>query len=209
MRRKPLAWRGALWAAVVAVPLLVAARADAEGLGTTRRSRPVHLSVGGGVFQPWDGDLGFDVSGTAHVGLGSDRFWLGGELEYRRFEADLKQGYHPDMNSFVVRFSFQYHPFPDAIVSPYVGIGVGAALHKVDDNHLRSDPNDKVRSDVSGGLSLVGLAGVEAPLFTPRLQLFLEGRLGNGSDLWKRKGGNWQSDQVDGITGMSGLRLRF
>lgn len=204
--------------AATALPLLGSAEAatgasameSARGHGPQQsRSKPLHLSVGGGVFQPWDGNRGFDVSGSLHVGLGSDRFRLGGEIEYRRFEVELKRGYRPDMNSFALRFSFQYHPLPEALLSPYLGIGVGVALHKVDDNHSRFDPSDRLRSDVSGGLSLIGLAGLEAPLFTPRLHLFVEGRLGNGSDVWKRKGGNWQTDQVDGITGMSGLRFRF
>jgi hypothetical protein len=170
---------------------------------------PFHLSLGAGFFAPWDGNDGFNVSGAGHVGLGSDRFWVGGEVEYRRFEPELKRDFRPDMNSFALRFSFQYHPWPKAIVSPYVGVSVGVLLNKVDDNHSRVDPNDKLRSDVSGGLTLLGVAGAEVPLGTQRLHLFAEGRLGNSSDLWKRKGGNWQTDQIDGITAMGGLRFRF
>ena len=201
-------------AASIAVAL-VAMPAECEEPAPARRAKPpkqpvpIHLSLGSGFFVPWDGDDGFDVSGMLHAGLGSDRFWVGGEFEYRRFEAELKSNYKPDMNTFALRFSFQYHPFPQAVVSPYVGISVGLVLNKVDDNHARGNPSDKVRSDVSGGTSMLGVAGAEVSLGTPQLMLFAEGRLGNTSDLWKRKGGNYQTDQIDGITAMGGLRFRF
>jgi hypothetical protein len=182
-------------------------RPDAQ---TTSKPLPVHVSIGSGVFLPWDGKRGYNVSGTAHLGLGSDRFWVGGEFEYRHFEAEVKQDFRPDYNSFALRFQFQYHPFPAAVISPYVGIGVGVVLHKVDDNHSSLDSSDKLRSDVSGGFTLLGLAGIEVPIpFVDRLHVFGEGRLGNTSDFWKRKGGNFQMDQADGITGMGGLRIRF
>ena len=168
---------------------------------------PLHLSLGGGVFEPWDGDRGYSVSASVHAGLGSDRFWVGGEFEYRRYEAEVKRVFSPDMNSFLIRFSFQYHPFPAWVVSPYCGVQVGIAVHQAAD--LSDDTGNVAREKVSGGLTLLGLAGAEVPLFTSRLHFFAEGRLGNTSDLWKRKGGNWQVDQVDGITGMGGLRFRF
>ena len=192
------------------LPMQVADAADAPAGPKVAKPKPLHLSVGSGVFLPWDGNRGFNVSGTLHVGLGSDRFWVGGEFEYRHFEAEFKQDFRPDTNSFALRFQFQYHPFPAAVLSPYVGIAVGAVLHKVDDNHSSLDPTDKLRSDVSGGLTMLGLAGVEVAIpFVDRLHVFGEARLGNTSDLWKRKGGNYQIDQADGFTGMGGLRVRF
>ncbi len=199
----------------IALTALIAGTAASAEPAPAKRAKPpkqpipIHVSVGSGYFAPWDGSDGFDVSAMIHAGLGSDRFWVGGEFEYRRFEAELKSNYKPDMNSFALRFSFQYHPFPKAVVSPYVGISVGLVLNKVDDNHASGDPSDKVRSDVSGGTSILGVAGAEVPLGSPRLMLFGEGRLGNTSDLWKRKGGNYQTDQIDGITAMGGLRFRF
>ena len=168
---------------------------------------PIHLSAGGGVFQPWDGDRGFNVNASAHVGVGSDRFWIGGEVEYRRYEAEFKRDYQPDSNTAAFRFSFQYHPFPWWPVSPYVGIQTGFAFHIVSDQE--DDAGDSVRNEGSIGFSLVGLAGVEFPLFSDRLHLYIEGRVDNTSDIWKRKGGNYQVDQVGGYSGMSGLRMRF
>ena len=170
--------------------------------------RPFHLSVAGGVFEPWDGHTGYSISGMFHRGFGSDRFWVGAELEYRRFEPDLKRDYQPDEDTYGVRFQFQYHPFPKWVVSPYVGIAVGFVVHRVDRN--RASDGDRVRDDVSGGTTMLGLAGLEVPVpFADGLHVFGEGRLGNTSDLWQRKGGNFQIDQADGITGLCGLRVRF
>jgi len=172
--------------------------------------RPYHLSVGSGTFRPWDGNRGYDVSAMFHRGFGSDRFWVGAELEFRHFEAEIKQDFRPDYDSYGVRFQFQYHPFPKAILSPYVGVGVGFLIHSVEDEYASGAPGDKVRGRVSGGTTLLGLAGVEMPVpFAPALQIFGEARIGNASDLWKRKGGNYQMDQVGGFTGMGGLRVRF
>jgi hypothetical protein len=197
--------------AVLAFALLAGSLASpARAEEPVRRGsvRPFHLNLGGGVFQPWDGDTGHTVSGMLHRGFGSDRFWVGGEVEYRRYEPDLKRGYQPDMDTWAVRFQFQYHPFPKAIVSPYVGVAVGFLVSRVEQN--RASDGDRVRDDVSGGTTLLALAGFEIPLpFVDPLQLFAEGRLGNASDAWKRKGGNYQMDQVGGVTGLCGLRVRF
>ena len=205
-------WVGLLASGATAAEPAAAEQAPAPALEQERRAGvPLHLSIGSGVFSPWDGDSGYNVSGTLHAGLGSDRFWVGGEFEYRHFEGRIKQNFRPDYNSFVLRFNFQYHPFPKAVVSPYMGIAVGVVLNKVDDNHQSGGVNagDRVRSDVSGGFSMVGLAGLEIPLVRERVQVFAEGRLGNTSDLWKRKGGNYQMDQIGGVTGMGGLRFSF
>ena len=172
--------------------------------------RPFHASVGSGVFLPWDGDRGTPVSVMFHRGFGSDRFWVGGEVEFRHFEGDVKPYYRPEYDNYGVRFQFQYHPFPKAIVSPYVGIGVGFVVNTVENGHANGNPADKVRSDVSGGTTLLGLAGFELAVpFVPWLEVFAEGRLENASDLWRRKGGNYQLDQVGGFTGMGGLRVRW
>jgi hypothetical protein len=59
-------------------------------------------------------------------------------------------------------------------------------------------------------MTLLGLVGLEVPLrFLGPMSVFGEGRVGNSSDIWKRKGGNYQMDQIGGVTGMAGLRLRF
>jgi hypothetical protein len=196
----------------MATPPLGSAAAAAEDPGPEKKraEKSLHVSLGSGVFLPWDGNRGHNVSLTVHKGFGSDRFWVGGEFEWRHFEAEVKQDFRPDYNSFALRFQFQYHPFPKAVVSPYLGIAVGVMLNKVDDNHSHIDPTDKVRSDLSAGMTLLGLAGLEVPVpLLDRLRLFGEARVGNASDIWKRKGGNYQMDQIGGFTGMGGLRLRF
>lgn len=194
-----------LWACafVLAAPSALADGSD-EG---PRKKLPTHISSGAGVFLPWDGDQGFNVSALLHKGLGSDRFWVGGELEYRRYEAELKRGYQPEYNTFALRFSFQYHPFPKSVVSPYAGIGVGIAASYVDDTH---SGGQKVREEFGAGPTLVAVAGgdLAIPALDP-LAFFAEARIGNTTDLWFRRGGNFQMDQIDGFTGMAGLRLGY
>jgi hypothetical protein len=191
-----------------AAPVIALGIAAGDASGARERAKsPLHLSAGAGAFLPWDGDTGFDVSMLVHKGLGSDRFWLGAELEYRRYEVELKRDYEPRYDTLAARFSFQYHPFPQAPVSPYAGIGVGLQLSRVGETH---SGGERVRHRVSGGTTLLGVAGVDlgAGLLGP-LTLFAEARVGNSSDLWDREGGNFQLDQIDGFTGMGGLRLRF
>jgi len=93
------------------------------------------------------------------------------------------------------------------VLSPYVGIGVGFQLSHVEKTHVGGR---RVREGVGGGSSLLGAAGLDlvVPAFDP-VRLFAEARAGNTTDLWKRKGGNFQTDQIDGFTGMAGVRLHF
>jgi hypothetical protein len=171
---------------------------------------PLHVSSGVGVFLPWDGDVGFNALAQVHTGMESDRFWVGGELEYRRYAAELKPGFEPDYNTFALRFSLQYHPLPEETISPYVGFGIGIQLSKVDNAHSRVDRTDRIRQNFSGGPTVVGVAGAD---FTfedlDPVSFFVEGRLGYTTDLWVRKGGSFQADQIGGFTGMGGARLRF
>ena len=57
---------------------------------------------------------------------------------------------------------------------------------------------------------MLGLVGAEAMLpGSERFSLFAEGRFEALSDIWKKRGGNWQYDDVGGITGLVGVRTRF
>ena len=63
---------------------------------------------------------------------------------------------------------------------------------------------------MSGGFSLLGLIGAQLSLSdeTP-VSAFVEGRVGTTTDFWKKKGGNFQYDQVGGFVASAGLRWRF
>ncbi len=199
----------AKWLGCALLVLGAASLARADGAAGAKSKAPVHVGVGSGVFRPWDGNSGYNLLASAHVGLGSDRFWVGAEFEFRKFQAELKRDFHPDMNSFAIRFSFQYHPFPQWWLSPYVGVSVGLQANRVEENKQRYPPFQRVRDDWSGGTSLLALAGFQVPLFTERLHFFGEGRIGTSTDIWERSNGNVQFDQVGGIAGLGGLRVSF
>ena len=169
-----------------------------------------NVSLSGSAFQPWYGDVGQGGIASAQVELREGRFWIGIEVEYRAFDANLGGGFGPDYESVLARGLFHYHPFPDAALSPYVGLATGIALHLSDRDDVVNGEERPIRRRASGGTTLLGLAGVQAPVPGVRgLFLFVEGRVETAGDLWKKRGGNWQYDQVGGVTGTGGLRVRF
>jgi hypothetical protein len=177
-----------------------------------KRFRGVHLSFSAGYFRPWDSadSGGFQLALSGMKSLGRDRFWIGGEIEYRHSTVDVKSNFSPDYDSVLVRYLFQYHPWPEARVSPYVGIGSGLALHVVD-RYARIDGDKRrFRHPVSGGFTLLGIVGAQTSLSssTP-ISAFVEARFGTTSDIWKKKGANWQFEQVGGFTASAGLRWSF
>lgn len=170
----------------------------------------VWIGASAGAYIPWDGEVGASIAASMLVPFHRDRFWVGGELEYRRFEANVKRGFSPDYHSVLARYVLQYHPFRDAFVSPYVGVGSGIAIHVVERRGHRAGERHRFRHGTSGGSILMGLVGLETKLFgRESLEGFVEGRFESVSDLWKAKGGNWQYEEIGGATVMLGARTRF
>jgi len=172
----------------------------------------VYLSFSAGYFRPWDSadDGGFQLALSGVKTLGRDRFWLGAEIEYRHSAVDVKSGFSPDYDTVLVRYLFQYHPWPEARISPYVGVGSGLALHVVDRYARVDGDKQRIRTPVSGGFSLLGILGAQTSLSSDSpIRAFVETRFGNTSDIWKKKGANWQLDQVGGFTAAAGLRWSF
>jgi hypothetical protein len=170
----------------------------------------VHVSLAGGVSQPWDGDWGHSVTLSAQVALERRRMWIGLEIEQRSFSAQLTDSFEPDYDSVIVRGLFHFHPLPDARISPYAGLGVGIALHVVDRYGDVDGVRTRRRDRISGGSSFLALLGVQAPIpVSERLSVYAEGRLESLTDLWKKRGSTLQYDQVGAVTGMVGLRFRF
>jgi hypothetical protein len=176
------------------------------------------LGAGGGVFVPWSGDAGFSVSTQVMGTVWKDHLRIGGEFEFRRFDTKIV-GFSFDLfgnprsfskatyENYNIRFLISYYPIPDAVVSPYVGFGMGIAIYAVD-NEAQT-----YRDEVSGGLGMLVSAGVEVPLGSSRVAWFAETRVGLNFDFWDDKldddGDNDQVDEVGGFTGMAGLRFKF
>jgi hypothetical protein len=189
-----------------------AASGDEAVQPAEEKSRGIQLSFSAGYFRPWDSaDAGgFQLALSAAKALGQDRFWLGGEVEYRHSSVDVKRDFSPDYDSLLVRYIFQYHPWPKAALSPYLGIGSGLALHVVDRYARINGVKRRFRHPVSGGFSLLAILGAQTVISsdTP-VSAFIETRFDTSSDIWKKKGANWQFDQVGGFFASAGLRWEF
>ena len=170
----------------------------------------INVSLAGGVAQPWDGDPGHSVILSAQVALERRRMWIGLEIEQRSFSAQLTNSFEPDYDSVIIRGLFHFHPLPDARISPYAGLGVGIALHVADPYGDVNGVRTRRRDSISGGSSFLALLGVQTAIpVSEHLSLYAEGRLESLTDLWKKRGATLRYDQVGGVTGMIGLRLRF
>ena len=184
--------------------------------------RSVHaglvVGAGGGVFVPWKGEVGYSVSAHAMGSILGDHLRLGGEFEFRRFDTEITgSAWFDDFftaepnysdttyENYNLRFLVSYHPIPESVFSPYVGIGIGIAINVVDDQARL------FRDEVSGGFGMLTLVGAELPF--PGLEhlfFFTEARAGFVLDIWDDNVRDTvEADEIGGFTGMGGLRLRF
>jgi hypothetical protein len=170
----------------------------------------LNFSLAGAIFEPWDGQTGRGVILSGQYALEKRRFWIGLEVEHREFDGSLESDFSPTYNSILFRGLFHFHPFPEAMVSPYVGVGTGLALHVTDRKGGEGDERKQFRRSVSAGTTFLGLVGVQTQIpGTQRFSLFAEARIETASDVWKKRGSNWRYDQAGGVTGTMGLRARF
>ncbi|MEZ4352246.1 MAG: hypothetical protein R3F16_01110 [Myxococcota bacterium] len=190
------------------------------------------VSAGGGVFDPWKGSPGYEVSASL-LGTYEDMPYLrvGIELAHRRAEAKVVKAWNVDFESY--RFSVVLHGclLPDVPVQPYLGGRVTVAYNDGDagDVELRRPDYDVQRSDTPG-LGAALLAGLDVPL-GGRVVLF--GEVSVGTDVLATEGKNdrrrdaprsdgdgidlsphfdlppFTGDEIGGVSGVAGLRFRF
>ncbi len=192
--------RVAPWLAALAC-LLAAGPASAAG----------YMSAQVGGFAPWEGDAG--VMTTLQI-LGSNasgRSRWGGEFEYRGYEREIRGVSNVDSSSYVLRGMWQYHLRPEAMVTPYFGLGFGLTINSIDDNKVDNALGFDAEDAVGAGLDGVFLLGVSMNI--PRaeyMSVFAEGRIGLAFDA---RGEGSSSDvsveNVGGGSGSAGLRFRF
>jgi len=192
--------RLAPWVAVLAC-LLAAGAASANG----------YLSAQVGGFAPWHGDAG--VMTTLQIlGSGaSGRSRWGGEFEYRGYERDIRGVHDVDASSYVLRGMWQYHLWPEALVTPYFGLGLGVTINSIDDDKVDDARGFNAVDAVGAGLDGVFLLGVSMNI--PRAEyvsVFAEGRVGLAFDARGEGSSNdVQVDNVGGASGSVGVRFRF
>ncbi len=183
---------------------------EAKGLNSDD-SDSVIISAGGGIFYPFKGKLGFNGVVQASGKISSqERMNL--EFEYRKYETELFKAKNIDTQSFILRGFGQYFFFPHGI-SPYVGLGINLAVNVFDENEIeRKRSSVNVQQGWGFGYGIMGLLGIEVPL-GGGVAFFGEGRVSGDfqvSRYKKRSGGNKiRIENLSGLTGMGGIRLRF
>jgi len=194
----------------------------------TSASAQFEMGLSGGYFVPAEGDGG--PTGQIRLGGGlSDNLRLAGELEYRKSSQELLDVEDVDIHGIGLHALVNYIILPDAVVSPYLGAGLGLGVNIIDADKIEDELERRLLAtpgvvaaevDVTPvGLSLgvFGLIGLQVPL-GDHVRLFAEGRYG----------GDWQvtgkvetdtattSDSTDidvenlgGFSGIGGLRFVF
>ncbi len=183
----------------------------AEEAPTSQRDRM--FSLGGGKFNPADGESGTAFSGQFLSQNGQTR--IGGEFEYRDFEATLFEVQNVETQSYTARVLGIYLLRPSGI-SPYIGAGLSLSVHVIDGDKIEQahGPGTVVISDVGSGFGIIGFIGIEAPV-TPALTIFAEGRLSGDYQFTKTENLNTAGEEelevenLGGVGFLGGLRFRF
>jgi len=182
------------WAVTLGLLLLAS---GAVAAGTEEHGA---VSAAGGVFVPYHGSAG-PCATLGAEGRASDHVSVGGELEYRHFDADGVAGTTASVDSLHARALVRYTWQP-GVVRPYLGAGAGVGVHDVSGS-IRDEHSFFNLSGTAVSVGVLGLAGLDLPL-GDRLALFAEGRI-SGDFATNLVSGA----QLGGISGMSGARIRF
>jgi hypothetical protein len=167
-----------------------------------------YLSAQVGGFVPWSGDAGIMTSVQLLGSGASGRSRWGGEFEYRAFDSKIEGVSNVDVSSYVVRAMWQYHFRPDAVATPYLGLGMGVTINSVDNDKVNDALGYHARDQVGAGLDGIFLLGVSVNIpGAEYMSVFAEGRVGLAFDV---SGGNdVDVEGVGGASGSAGLRFRF
>lgn len=199
-------------------------------------SRSAHaemfVSAGAGVFDPWEGSAGHEVDLSFLTTFG-DRFRhfrVGAELSQRSAEGEILKVQNVDFDSYRLSFVAHYRPLLDWFVGPYLGARITAAVNDSDGRRIeRERPQKDVHHSETFGFGAALIAGVDVPL-GKRIVFYAESSFGadlllidahNSSHHRGDNSGDWDiklfsdlrprtsSENVGGVTGTAGIRVRF
>ena len=138
----------------------------------------------------------------------SGRSRWGGEFEYRAFDSKIEGVSNVDVSSYVIRAMWQFHFRPEAVATPYLGLGMGVTINAIDDDAVNDALGYDARDRVGAGLDGTFLLGVSVNIpGTDFLSIFAEGRAGVAFDV--SGGSDVDVEDVGGASGSAGLRFRF
>jgi len=176
-----------------------------------------YVGAGAGALVPYEGKTGYTFLGEIGGRYWSKYFRLGGEFQYTRLDHHVDLGalgagsIAADIRTYELRALLRFFFRPDRI-SPYLGGGGGFAVMDVDDSSLRralGGVSPLGSSDVAVGGGLIGLAGIEIPLFSKHVNLFAEARVDYTWEFTSNLEPLIGPKSYSGFTGIGGLRTRF
>lgn len=189
--------------AFAALAALLLAGAPAAGAG--------HMTMQGGVFVPWQGDVGYSLLLQLLGSNASAKARFGGEFEYRNFDSTIVGVSDVEVESYVIRGIWQQHFLPDAPVTPYIGLGLGIAINDVDNGKVDRVRGRKVRHSTGAGPDGLFMLGIEAKIpDLDYMSIFAEGRIGFTYDFVDREDkSGLETENLGGASGNVGIRFRF
>lgn len=185
------------------------------------------VSAGAGVFDPWEGSPGHEVDASVLTTLGQKirSVRIGGEFAYRSAEGEILKVHNVDFESYRVSFVAHYRPLLDWFIEPYIGGRLTVAYNDVDGGRIERVTGRGVNTSNMIGFGGAGLAGFDLPIGK---HFALYGEVSLGADLLlidahhsddNTDSENWldldslephySSENVGGLTGTAGLRVRF
>lgn len=170
-----------------------------------------HMAMQGGVFVPWEGDVGYSLLLQLLGSNASAKARFGGEFEFRSFDSTIVGVSDVDVESYVIRGIWQQHFAPDAPVTPYIGLGLGISINHVDDRKVDRVRGRNVRSSTGAGPDGLFMLGIQARIpGAEYMSIYGEGRIGFTYDFIARNGrSGLENEQLGGVSGSSGIRFRF
>lgn len=192
-------------------PILAACLIGLGTLGASPAAAAGFFSMQGGLFGPWQGDLGYNLGVQMLGGGASGRARFGGEFSYRNFDTHVLGVPDVDVDAYSLRGVWQQHIVPAAVVSPYLGLTFGITFTNVDNDRVNDAYGIKLRGESGFAIEGQFLAGVDAKIpTTDYLSVFVEGRVGFGYELSDRDDKTKiESENIGGVQGLSGIRFRF
>ena len=194
---------------------------------STSSSAELFISAGAGVFDPWEGSAGYEIDASVMSTLGRiQSVRLGGEFAYRRAEGEILKVHNVDFESYRLSFVAHYRPLLGWFVEPYLGGRITAAYNDSDGKRIeRERPPRDVHHSETFGFGAAAIAGIDIPLGN---HITLYGETSFGADLllidahhensdpddWDwgvldSLSSPYSTENVGGVTGTAGVRVRF
>jgi hypothetical protein len=206
----PLVSRPAPLAALLGALVVLASPAAADK----------YFGAAGGGFVPYSGEIGWTVLMEMGGDLPNEHFRLGGELLFATQNTDVNVAAYgagtgsveTTLRIYQLNLVGRYILFPGKL-SPYLGATGGFSVLELDDaNLVAAVGNTALLSSTSGlGISggLGGLIGLEVPMFSRDLNLFVEGRADYSWEFTGNLAPVAGPSDFNGVSIVLGMRGRF